>query len=36
MLPKGAGWRTLTVLVESQAGQASGLIGRVVVEPGPK
>ena len=36
VLPKGAGWRTLTVLVESTAGQASGLTGRVVVEPGSR
>ena len=33
VLPRGAGWRTLTVLVESQGNQPSGLIGRVVVEP---
>lgn len=36
VLPQGPGWRTLTVLVESVAGQPSGLIGRVVVEPGPR
>lgn len=36
VLPQGPGWRTLTVLVESTAGQPSGLIGRVVVEPGPR
>lgn len=34
VLPRGSGWRTLTVLVESPANQPSGLIGRVVVEPG--
>ncbi len=33
-LPRGAGWRTLTVLVQSFAGQPSGLIGRVIVERG--
>jgi beta-galactosidase len=33
-LAKGAQGRTLTVLVQSQPGQASGLIGPVVVEPG--
>ncbi|HJV72054.1 hypothetical protein, partial [Ideonella sp.] len=33
-LAKGAQQRTLTVLVESQPGQASGLVGPVVVEPG--
>jgi len=32
-LPKGAAWRTLNVLVQSQPGQPSGLVGRVVVEP---
>jgi len=31
---KGAPWRTLTVLVESQPGQSSGVIGPVLVEPG--
>ena len=33
-LAKGAQSRTLTVLVESQPGQASGVIGPVLVEPG--
>ncbi|MGM9486594.1 beta-galactosidase GalA [Ideonella sp. YS5] len=33
-LAKGAPGRTLTVLVQSQQGQASGLLGPVVVEPG--
>nr|WP_229219536.1 hypothetical protein [Duganella sp. BJB1802] len=33
-LPKGAAWRTLTVLVEAQPNQPSGLIGPVLVEPG--
>jgi beta-galactosidase len=33
-LPQGAGWRTLTLLLESQPGQASGVLGRVVVEAG--
>ena len=36
VLPKGSGWRTMTVLVESAPGQPSGLNGRVVVEPGPR
>lgn len=34
VLPKGAGTRTLTVLVQSQPGQPSGLIGAVLVEQG--
>jgi beta-galactosidase len=33
-LPKGAAWRTLNVLVQSQPGQPSGLVGRVVLERG--
>jgi beta-galactosidase len=33
-LAKGGRQRTLTVLVESQPGQASGLVGPVLVEPG--
>lgn len=33
-LPKGPGWRTLTVLVEAQPGQHSGVTGPVLVEPG--
>ncbi|MCU6501317.1 DUF4982 domain-containing protein [Rugamonas sp. A1-17] len=33
-LPQGAAWRTLTVLVEAQPGQPSGLTGDVLVEPG--
>ncbi len=33
-LSKGAPWRTLTVLVESLPGQASGVTGPVLVEPG--
>jgi beta-galactosidase len=33
-LPKGAAWRTLTVLVESQPGQPSGVTGAVLVERG--
>jgi len=33
-LPKGPGWRTLTVLVEAQPGQHSGVTGAVLVEPG--
>ncbi|MGM9486593.1 beta-galactosidase GalA [Ideonella sp. YS5] len=33
-IPQGPGWRTLNVLVRSQRGQVSGLLGRVVVEPG--
>ena len=33
-LAKGPGWRTLTVLVEAQPGQPSGLVGPVLVEPG--
>jgi beta-galactosidase len=32
LLPKGSGWRTLTLLLESQPGQPSGVLGRVVVE----
>ena len=32
-LPKGPAWRTLNVLVQAQAGQESGLVGRVVLEP---
>lgn len=32
----GSGWRTLTVLVRSQPGQASGLTGRVFSEAGPR
>jgi beta-galactosidase len=35
-LPKGSGWRTLNVLVGAEPGQASGLIGRVIVEPGAR
>jgi len=35
-LAAGAPWRTLTVLVRSQPGQASGLTGRVWVEAGPR
>ncbi|WP_235537774.1 beta-galactosidase GalA [Pelomonas sp. Root1217] len=31
-LPKGPGWRTVTVLLQAQPGQPSGLTGRVVVE----
>jgi len=34
VLPKGSGWRTMTVLVESVANQPSGLSGRVVLESG--
>jgi len=34
LLAKGARQRTLTVLLESQPGQASGVIGPVLVEPG--
>lgn len=33
-LPRGPGWRTLTVLVQSTPGQPSGLFDRVLVEPG--
>lgn len=33
-LAQGAPWRTLTVLVESQPGQDSGVIGPALVEPG--
>ena len=33
-LPQGAAWRTLSVLVQSQPGQPSGIVGRVVLEPG--
>jgi beta-galactosidase len=33
-LPQGGLWRTLTVLVQSQPGQPSGVTGRVAVEPG--
>ncbi|MFS2027020.1 beta-galactosidase GalA [Massilia sp. CT11-137] len=33
-VPKGAGWRTLTVLVQAQPGQPSGLTGDVTIEPG--
>jgi len=35
-LPQGAGWRTVTVLVQSQPGQPSGISGRVVVEKGAR
>ena len=35
-LPKGAARRELTVLVEAQPGQASGVWGRVVLQPGPR
>jgi len=35
-LPQGAASRTLSVLVQSQPGQPSGLPGRVVLEPGPR
>jgi len=35
-LPKGAARRELTVLVEGQAGQPSGVWGRVVLEPGAR
>lgn len=34
LLPKGSARRQLTVLVESQPGQPSGVWGRVVLEPG--
>jgi beta-galactosidase len=34
LLPQGSGWRTLTLLLESQPGQPSGVLGRVVVEAG--
>ena len=33
-LAKGPPWRTLTVLLEAQPGQPSGVIGPVLVEPG--
>jgi beta-galactosidase len=33
-LAKGAPWRTLSVLVQAQPGQPSGLLGSVRVEPG--
>jgi beta-galactosidase len=33
-LPAGAAQRRLTVLVQAQPGQPSGLLGRVVLEPG--
>jgi len=33
-LAEGSDWRTMTLLLESQAGQASGVIGPVLVEPG--
>jgi beta-galactosidase len=33
-LAKGPGWRTLTVLLEGQPGQSSGLTGPVLVEAG--
>ncbi|HEY8977795.1 MAG TPA: beta-galactosidase, partial [Burkholderiaceae bacterium] len=33
-LPQGPAWRTLNVLVQSQPGQDSGIVGRVVLEPG--
>jgi beta-galactosidase len=33
-LVKGPDWRTMTLLLESQPGQASGVIGQVIVEPG--
>jgi beta-galactosidase len=33
-LAKGSNGRTLTLLLESQPGQASGVIGQVIVEPG--
>jgi beta-galactosidase len=35
-LPQGSGWRTLTVLLQSQAGQPSGILGRVVLESGAR
>jgi len=35
-LPKGAAQRTLNVLVQSQPGQPSGLVGRVVLEAGAR
>jgi len=35
-LPQGPGSRTLNVLVQSLPGQASGLLDRVVVEPGAR
>lgn len=33
-LPRGPGWRTLTVLVEAAPGQPSGITGDVTIEPG--
>jgi beta-galactosidase len=36
LLPQGSGWRTLTVLLESQADQPSGILGRVVLESGTR
>ena len=36
LLPKGSARRQLTVLVQAQPGQASGVWGRVVLEPGTR
>ena len=35
-VPRGPGWRTLTVLVEAQPDQPSGLMGDVTIEPRPQ
>jgi beta-galactosidase len=34
LVPQGSGWRTVTVLLQSQPGQPSGITGRVVIEKG--